>query len=172
MSVDYLPSSAWIISACAEIRRPATAARGSDRLARCNQSPAQRATHQGAALAGKIRVFADFRKRPERRRRTLNLMQRHDDWRGQNNIPGILPALIVIGIGVLFLLNNLNIFYMHDIWRFWPVILIAAGLAKMVDSPYSNGAPPAAFWWGSAACFWPTRSASSTSRGRISGRWC
>ena len=66
-------------------------------------------------------------------------MQRQDDWRGHHSIPGILPALIVIGIGVLFLLNNLNIFYMHDIWRFWPVILIAAGLAKMVDSPYSNG---------------------------------
>ena len=54
-------------------------------------------------------------------------------------IPGIVPALIVIGIGVVFLLNNLNIFYMHDIWRYWPVILIAAGLAKMVDSPHSNG---------------------------------
>lgn len=66
-------------------------------------------------------------------------MQRHDDWRGHNSLPGIVPALIVIGIGVLFLLNNLNIFFMHDIWRFWPVILIAAGLAKMVDSPYSNG---------------------------------
>jgi hypothetical protein len=67
------------------------------------------------------------------------LMQPHEDWRFKRNIPGIVPALVVIGIGVLFLLNNLNIFYMHDIWRFWPVILIAAGLAKMVDSPYSNG---------------------------------
>jgi hypothetical protein len=66
-------------------------------------------------------------------------MQRHDEWRGQHSLPGIVPALIVIGIGVLFLLNNLNIFFMHDIWRFWPAILIAAGLAKMVDSPYSNG---------------------------------
>jgi hypothetical protein len=66
-------------------------------------------------------------------------MQQHDDWRVKREIPGIIPALIVIGIGVVFLLNNLNIFYMHDIWRFWPVILIAAGLAKMVDSPYNNG---------------------------------
>jgi predicted membrane protein len=49
--------------------------------------------------------------------------------------PGVIPALVVIGVGVLFLLNNLNIFYMHDVWRFWPVILIAAGLAKLVDSP-------------------------------------
>jgi Domain of unknown function (DUF5668)/Cell wall-active antibiotics response 4TMS YvqF len=66
-------------------------------------------------------------------------MQPNEDWRGRNHIPGIVPALIVIGIGVLFLLNNLNIVFMHDIWRYWPAILIAAGLAKMVDSPYSNG---------------------------------
>jgi Domain of unknown function (DUF5668)/Cell wall-active antibiotics response 4TMS YvqF len=66
-------------------------------------------------------------------------MQPHEDWRSKSNIPGIVPALIVIGIGVLFLLNNLNIVFMHDIWRFWPAILIAAGLAKMVDSPHSNG---------------------------------
>jgi hypothetical protein len=54
-------------------------------------------------------------------------------------MPGIVPALIVIGIGVLFLLNNLNVFFFHDIWRFWPGILIAVGLVKMVDSPLPNG---------------------------------
>jgi hypothetical protein len=47
--------------------------------------------------------------------------------------------LIVIGIGMLFLLNNLNIFFIHDIWRYWPGILIAVGLVKMVDSPLSSG---------------------------------
>jgi hypothetical protein len=66
-------------------------------------------------------------------------MQPHEDWRGRGFIPGIVPALIVIGIGVLFLLNNLNIFFLHDIWRYWPGILIAVGLAKMVDSPVSSG---------------------------------
>jgi predicted membrane protein len=66
-------------------------------------------------------------------------MQPHEDWRGRSSIPGILPALVVIGIGVLFLLNNLNIVFMHDVWRYWPAILIAFGLVKMVDSPTSNG---------------------------------
>jgi hypothetical protein len=66
-------------------------------------------------------------------------MQLHEDWRGKSTIPGILPALVVIGIGVLFLLNNLNIFYAHEWWRYWPVLLIAAGLAKMVDSPAQTG---------------------------------
>jgi hypothetical protein len=66
-------------------------------------------------------------------------MQPHEDWRGRGLTPGIAPALIVIGIGVLFLLNNLNIFFVHDIWRFWPGILIAVGLVKMVDSTEPNG---------------------------------
>ncbi len=66
-------------------------------------------------------------------------MQPHEDWRGRGLTPGIAPALIVIGIGVLFLLNNLNIFFVHDIWRFWPGILIAVGLVKMVDSATPNG---------------------------------
>jgi hypothetical protein len=68
-------------------------------------------------------------------------MQLHDDLRPQGfrNIQGILPALIVIGVGVVFLLNNLNIPYLHDFWRFWPVLLIAAGLAKMVDATFASG---------------------------------
>jgi hypothetical protein len=66
-------------------------------------------------------------------------MQPHEDWRNRTSLQGILPAVIVIGIGVLFLLNNLNIFFLHDIWRFWPGILIAIGLVKMVDSPLSSG---------------------------------
>jgi len=65
-------------------------------------------------------------------------MQQHE-FRGRHNIPGIVPALAVIGIGVLFLLNNLNIVYVHDWWRYWPVILIAAGMAKMVDAEHSGG---------------------------------
>ena len=66
-------------------------------------------------------------------------MQPREDWRGRSSLPGVIPALIVIGIGVLFLLNNLNIFFLHDIWRFWPGILIAVGLVRLVDSPGSNG---------------------------------
>jgi hypothetical protein len=50
-----------------------------------------------------------------------------------------MPAVIVIGIGVLFLLNNLNIVFLHDIWRYWPGLLIAAGIAKLVDSTESSG---------------------------------
>jgi hypothetical protein len=53
------------------------------------------------------------------------------DWRGR----GILPALLVIGIGVMLLLRNMDIGLFQDIWRFWPVLLIAAGLVRLVEGP-------------------------------------
>jgi hypothetical protein len=50
-----------------------------------------------------------------------------------------IPAVILIGIGALFLLNNLHLVYFHDILRFWPAILIAVGLVKLVDSASNEG---------------------------------
>ncbi|MEO8597183.1 MAG: DUF5668 domain-containing protein [Candidatus Solibacter sp.] len=61
-------------------------------------------------------------------------MQDPQDWRAR----GILPAVIIIGIGVLFLLRNMDIVIFQDVWRFWPVLLIAAGLARMVDAHHSG----------------------------------
>jgi predicted membrane protein len=61
-------------------------------------------------------------------------MQHDERVHGFRSNPGVIPALAVIAVGVLFLLNNLNIFFLHDIWRFWPVALLAVGLAKLVDS--------------------------------------
>jgi hypothetical protein len=48
----------------------------------------------------------------------------------------LIPGVIVAGIGVLLLLNNLNIVYVHDWWKFWPLILIAIGAARLIDSPH------------------------------------
>jgi hypothetical protein len=49
-----------------------------------------------------------------------------------------VPAVILIGIGSLFLLNNLGIVYFHDIFRYWPVILIVVGIFRLIDSPNSG----------------------------------
>ncbi|MGB7761938.1 MAG: DUF5668 domain-containing protein [Bryobacteraceae bacterium] len=46
-----------------------------------------------------------------------------------------IPALILIGVGALFFLNNLNIIRFHDIFEYWPVVLIAWGIFKVVDQP-------------------------------------
>src|SRR3954471_5208946 len=51
----------------------------------------------------------------------------------------LVPALVLIGIGALFLLNNLHIVYVHEILRYWPAILIAVGIVKLVDSSDSGG---------------------------------
>ncbi len=44
----------------------------------------------------------------------------------------LLPAVVLVGIGVLFLLTNLGIIYSFELWenieKFWPVLLIILGL--------------------------------------------
>src|SRR5436309_10531739 len=57
-------------------------------------------------------------------------------WRANH---GLLPGVIVIAIGVLFLLDNFHVVYVRDWWRFWPVALIAVGLVKLVDATYAGG---------------------------------
>src|SRR5258705_2416459 len=61
---------------------------------------------------------------------------RNEEW---HQTARLIPALIVIGIGVLFLLNNLHIIWIRNWMDYWPVILIAIGLEKLVDSNFSGG---------------------------------
>jgi len=56
---------------------------------------------------------------------------------------GILFGAIVVAIGCLLLLDNLGIFRFRDIWQYWPVLLIAWGLAQLIDSR-----TPAGWVWG------------------------
>ena len=68
-------------------------------------------------------------------------MQPQDDSKfqlGRHNA-GIIPAVVLIGIGALFLLNNLNIFHVENWTQFWPVLLIAVGLVRLVESQFSGG---------------------------------
>jgi multisubunit Na+/H+ antiporter MnhB subunit len=62
--------------------------------------------------------------------------QHNHEWNASHRL---IPAVIVIGIGVLFLLNNLNILYFSEWARYWPVILIAIGLVKLVDANSPGG---------------------------------
>ena len=49
-----------------------------------------------------------------------------------------VPALILIGIGAAFLLNNLQVIPVYEIWRYWPVALVVVGLFRLVDSVHMN----------------------------------
>jgi len=51
----------------------------------------------------------------------------------------MVPAMVLIAVGAIFLLNNLHIVYAHEIFRFWPAILIAVGMVKLVDSNDTGG---------------------------------
>lgn len=51
-----------------------------------------------------------------------------------------VPAIVLITIGAVFLLHNLHLFYLQDlIHRYWPAILIAVGIVKLVDSQETGG---------------------------------
>lgn len=51
----------------------------------------------------------------------------------------MVPAIVLIAIGAIFLLHNLHIFYAQELFRYWPAILIAVGVVKLVDSQESRG---------------------------------
>src|SRR3954467_7031674 len=42
--------------------------------------------------------------------------------------PGVIIAILIIAAGVLLFLDNLGLFHIYNIWRLWPVALIAVGV--------------------------------------------
>jgi hypothetical protein len=50
-------------------------------------------------------------------------------------------GLVVMAVGLLLTLDNLGIVEARSFWRYWPVILIALGLARMREGVARNGRP-------------------------------
>jgi hypothetical protein len=42
-------------------------------------------------------------------------------------------GLILVGLGLIFILENFHIDAWDYVWRFWPVILIVWGASKLID---------------------------------------
>jgi len=59
---------------------------------------------------------------------------------------GVIFAVIIIALGVLLFLDNIGLFRFHDIWQFWPVLLIALGVSKLFDTKGIGGQVWAAMW--------------------------
>ncbi|HUA63571.1 MAG TPA: DUF5668 domain-containing protein [Verrucomicrobiae bacterium] len=57
----------------------------------------------------------------------------NDNYRFSPSPHRWIGASVLIVIGVLFLLDNLNILPFDEVWRFWPVLLIAVGLFLLID---------------------------------------
>ena len=60
------------------------------------------------------------------------------DGDGGTVTPGMIFGLAIVAVGVLFLLDNFGV-NVGMIWRYWPVVLVAIGLAKLVDASDSAG---------------------------------
>ena len=61
----------------------------------------------------------------------------------KNDSPRSLPSQIILGalvlaLGLVFLLDNLDIFDFHRALSFWPVAFIALGVAKLLDTDSPN----------------------------------
>src|SRR5580704_11102377 len=78
----------------------------------------------------------DWRQMRDQRRmqRMQWRMQRHQ-WRQQHPAAGhAFAGLILLLIGAVFLLNNLGVFYIEDVRKYWPALLIVAGVAHLFFS--------------------------------------
>jgi hypothetical protein len=53
--------------------------------------------------------------------------------------PRLMAGIVIIFVGLLLLLGNLHIVEVESIWRFWPVILIAAGLNILFRCGWGRG---------------------------------
>jgi len=71
-----------------------------------------------------------------RRARWEQRIARH---RYRSGSHGIFFGAIVVAIGVLLLLDNLGIVRFHDIWQYWPALLVAWGVSRLVDSNSPSG---------------------------------
>ena len=45
----------------------------------------------------------------------------------------LMVGTVILLMGIVFLLQNLGIFYVNRLWQFWPVILMAMGIARVID---------------------------------------
>ena len=53
--------------------------------------------------------------------------------------PQFILGIMIIAIGVVFMLDNLDIIYAGNIMRYWPVILVVYGVSKALQSGNNSG---------------------------------
>ncbi len=50
----------------------------------------------------------------------------------QGNHTGLVPGLVLVIVGTIFLLDHLGIIHGETLWKFWPLAIVAVGLIKFV----------------------------------------
>jgi len=61
-----------------------------------------------------------------------------NDVRNKSMSSQIVLGLLVIGMGLLFLFDNLDLIEMHHAIAFWPLVFIIAGVVKLFDTGSPN----------------------------------
>jgi predicted membrane protein len=69
------------------------------------------------------------------------MRRRRDRFRQRRHSPvgGVIIGTAILLAGVLFLLENFGLLHVHNIWDYWPVIMIAWGIAGMTGAGHSRG---------------------------------
>lgn len=78
-------------------------------------------------------VTDDIHRRMRRRRDRFRHHRRHSP------VGGVIIGTAILLVGVLFLLENFGLVHVRDIWAYWPVIMIAWGIAGVTGAGHSSG---------------------------------
>src|SRR5207302_1753671 len=52
---------------------------------------------------------------------------------------GIVIGGLIVAVGLMILLDNMGIVRFHDVWRYWPVLLIVFGVSRILESRAAAG---------------------------------
>jgi predicted membrane protein len=70
-------------------------------------------------------------------------MARWEGRRHRSGAGGIVIGGLIVAVGLMILLDNMGIVRFHDVWRYWPVLLIVFGVFRILESH-----APAGYIWG------------------------
>jgi hypothetical protein len=70
-------------------------------------------------------------------------MARWEGRRHRSGAGGIVIGGLIVAVGLMILLDNMGIVRFHDVWRYWPVLLIVFGVSRILESH-----APAGYIWG------------------------
>ena len=120
--VIYMPIEAYQTARAREMGLPAPDPLGLNRLF-SSPGPAPSPAPGGAAGAAPLTATTPSTAAPEGQPADAECCP-------PSRVP--IGAFVLIGLGVLFLLNEMNVVNFDRIWRFWPLVLIAVGIRVLI----------------------------------------
>jgi len=78
-----------------------------------------------------------FEQKQEMRRQRWEDRRARRGYRSHSH--GILFGAFIVAIGCLLLLDNMGIVRFHDVWQYWPALLVAWGVSHVIDSRTPSG---------------------------------